>query len=217
MVKISSPWLSFSGTGSLPRSSTQHGTLPLSNWYGAYQRRNPRATSSRPMRSRPSEIIAPSRIQLRAYERVPGCRRGPMRLISMCASAVRSVSTSALALRGHLDLHAIQLVAPVARRLAPARLAASKPGAAGRSVPLQRRQPVELAALARRQAHAVQQRAEASPVGSSCRVAAQLGVARAQVGAVASARRSCPASKVRRQHCRGAAAANASRGRRRRR
>src|SRR5690606_41956722 len=55
----------FSGTGSLPRASTQHGTLPFSNWYGAYHSRYSRTTSGRPSRSRPSEIIAPSRIQLR--------------------------------------------------------------------------------------------------------------------------------------------------------
>ncbi len=94
MAWISSPWLSFSGTGSLPRASTQHGTMPLSNWYGAYHSRYCRTASSRPSRSSPSEIIAPSRIQLRAYERVPGCRLGPTREISMCASAVRRVSAS---------------------------------------------------------------------------------------------------------------------------
>ena len=32
---MNSPWLSFSGTGSAPRESTQQGTLPLGNWYGA--------------------------------------------------------------------------------------------------------------------------------------------------------------------------------------
>ena len=52
------------------------------------------------MRSSPSEIMAPSRIQLREYERVPGCRRGPTRETSMCASDVRSVSASGWTLAG---------------------------------------------------------------------------------------------------------------------
>jgi hypothetical protein len=37
MLKISSPWLSFYGTGSAPGGSSQHCTWPLSNWFGASQ------------------------------------------------------------------------------------------------------------------------------------------------------------------------------------
>ena len=63
---MSSPWLSFSGTGSAPRASTQQGTMPLSNWYGANHRRKAPASSAWPRRMSATEVSEPSRIQERA-------------------------------------------------------------------------------------------------------------------------------------------------------
>ena len=63
---MSSPWLSFSGTGSAPRASTQQGTLPLANWKGANHSMSSRTGSGWPQRSRAEEVSEPSRIQVRA-------------------------------------------------------------------------------------------------------------------------------------------------------
>ncbi len=74
---MSSPPLSCSGTGSAPRSSTQHGTFPLGYTKSAYQSRNSRTVSWWPSRSSAAEVSAPSRIQDRAYARDPGWIAGP--------------------------------------------------------------------------------------------------------------------------------------------
>jgi hypothetical protein len=97
---MSSPALSCSGTVSAPRSSTQHGTLPLSNWCGTYQRRKSAATSAWPRRISEDAIIAPSRIHERAYERVPGRSAAPSRVMRMWASEDRIVSTRGWAAAG---------------------------------------------------------------------------------------------------------------------
>ncbi len=94
---MNSPWLSFSGTGSAPRASTQHGTLPFANWCGAYQRRSratlrrARAAAAPPTSSRRRGSTSARRSASRA------AAPGPSRVIRMCASAVRSVSTSGCA------------------------------------------------------------------------------------------------------------------------
>ena len=60
---------------------------------------------------------------------MPGCRRGPSRLISMCASAVRSVSTSAWPCAGTRNAHAVELARATASPPRLPRPAASKLGA----------------------------------------------------------------------------------------
>jgi hypothetical protein len=97
---MNSPWLSFSATGSAPRASTQHGTLPLANRCCAYHCTKSREACTSPRRKSPATIIAPSRTQLRAYERVPGCSAAPSRDIRMCASELRTVSTTGCAAAG---------------------------------------------------------------------------------------------------------------------
>src|SRR5687767_612018 len=88
---MNSPWLSFSGTGSAPRESTQHGILPFSNWYFAYQSMNSRTSVYWPSLRSAAEVSAPSRIQERSYERDPGWIDGPSRLIRIHARFARIV------------------------------------------------------------------------------------------------------------------------------
>jgi hypothetical protein len=64
-VKISSPALSCSDTGSAPRLSTQHGTLPSRSWNCTYQRRKSRTSGVNPISRSAAEVIAPSRIHER--------------------------------------------------------------------------------------------------------------------------------------------------------
>src|SRR5882724_3636533 len=87
-----SPWLSCSGTGSGPRLSTTHGTLPLSNWWAPNQSIQARTSSACPHASSAAEVIDPSRAHDLSYDRDPGWMAGPSLLIRMYASWLLNVS-----------------------------------------------------------------------------------------------------------------------------
>src|SRR6187551_169928 len=125
---MNSPWLSFSGTGSAPRRSTQQGIFPLANWYGANHSRNSRTGSVMPSRSSADEVRAASRIQERAYAREPGWMAALSRLMRMYATDARMVWSSVLTIGG--PCRAKRLVLPRHSAAARVRDAAAQTGSA---------------------------------------------------------------------------------------
>ena len=157
--KTNSPSLSFSATGSAPRASTQHGTLPSANWCGANQRRKSRATSAvaepqqrlrhhRAVADPRARVGARARAQDRAVAvdeqmrrarcaacRPPAARRAARRIDTrlsfsrQCAAAASS--SRAIHVAGDSPLeHRLRRARAAARRVPRSRCA---PGASARS------------------------------------------------------------------------------------
>ena len=111
-----SPWLSFSATGSAPRASTQHGTLPT----GEDEAGVPVDELARAPRPRPGAASRPPSSRRRApscarRSACPGCSAGPSRDIRMCASERAQRVGDRLRVGRQRQRDAVQALAPVLR------------------------------------------------------------------------------------------------------